>query len=60
MTNKLGSSNPNRIPKKSDSKKAQKLFDNVLSDKYPIQSKGTELLDLVDKAKLNKKELKEL
>ena len=47
---------------KSDitSEEAQKLVDDVLNDKYAIQSKGKEMLDLIDKSKLNKKELKEL
>ena len=42
------------------SHKAQKLVDEVLSDDYPIQSRGNELLDLIDKDKLDEKELKEL
>ena len=47
---------------KSDitSEEAQKLVDDVLNDKYAIQSKGKEMLDLIDKSKLNKKELNEL
>ena len=39
---------------------AQKLFNEIKNDKYPVQSRGKELLDLIDRDKLNKKELKEL
>ena len=64
MTNKLGSSNPNRIPKKSNNSvtqhKAQALMDEIMDDKLAIQSRGKELLDLIDKSQLNEDELKEL
>lgn len=42
------------------SHKAQKLVDEIMSDAYPMESRGNEMLDLIDKDKLNKKELAEL
>ncbi|OUT38349.1 MAG: hypothetical protein CBB66_05260, partial [bacterium TMED6] len=36
MTNKLGSSNPNRIPKKTTHSKVQKLLAKSYSDKIKI------------------------
>lgn len=42
------------------SEKAQKILNEIISDEHPIQTLGNDALDLIDKDKLNKKELAEL
>lgn len=60
MTNKLGSSNPNRLPKKSKKTLTQQELADILSDEFPIESSGNQILDLIDRSKLSKDELKRL
>ena len=42
------------------SQEAQRFVDEVMNDRYPLQSRGKEMLDLIDRDKLNNKELKQL
>ena len=41
------------------SQEAQRFVDEVMNDRYPLQSRGKEMLDLIDRDKLNEKELKQ-
>ena len=42
------------------SQEAQRFVDEVMNDRYPLQSRGKEILDLIDRDKLNEEELIEL